>query len=158
MDNGMPVGVVTLWPRPNGFGERIIMMGFFSVFREFISRGNVMDMAVGVIIGGAFTAIVNSLVGDIIQPLISGLTGGGEQIGLVVNVGAAQLNFGAFISAIINFIIIALIIFCLVKSMNKLAEEAAAPICPHCLEEVKAGATRCPHCGGEIPGGAKPAA
>ena len=56
------------------------MKGFFSEFREFISRGNVMDMAVGVIIGGAFTAIVNSLVGDIIQPLISGLTGGGEQI------------------------------------------------------------------------------
>lgn len=54
------------------------MKGFFSEFREFISRGNVMDMAVGVIIGGAFTAIVNSLVGDIIQPLISGLTGGGE--------------------------------------------------------------------------------
>lgn len=147
------------------------MKGFFGEFREFISHGNVMDMAVGVIIGGAFTAIVNSLVGDIIQPLISGLTGGGEEIGLVVNVGAAQLNFGAFISAIINFIIIALIIFCLVKSMNKLAEEAkklageqeeaeeaATPICPHCLEEVKAGATRCPHCGGEIPGGAKPAA
>ena len=134
------------------------MKAFFSEFRAFILRGNVMDMAVGVIIGGAFTAIVNSLVGDIIQPLISGLTGGGEQIGLVINVGAAQLDFGAFISAVINFIIIAFIIFCLVKSMNKLSEEAKKPICPHCLEEVKAGATRCPHCGGEIPGGAKPAA
>ena len=147
------------------------MKKFFEEFKKFAMRGNVMDMAVGVIIGGAFTAIVNSLVGDIIQPLISGLTGGGTEVGLVVSVGAAQLNFGAFISSIINFIIIAFIIFCLVKSMNKLAEEAkriagrqeqaeqsAAPVCPHCLEEVKAGATRCPHCGGEIPGGAKPAA
>ena len=133
------------------------MKGFFGEFREFISHGNVMDMAVGVIIGGAFTAIVNSLVGDIIQPLISGLTGGGEEIGLVVNVGAAQLNFGAFISAIINFIIIALIIFCLVKSMNKLAEEAKK-LAGEQEEAEEAAAPICPHCGGEIPGGAKPAA
>ncbi|MGI6229988.1 MAG: large conductance mechanosensitive channel protein MscL [Tractidigestivibacter sp.] len=145
------------------------MKGFMKEFREFIARGNVMDMAVGVIIGGAFTAIVTSLVDDIIEPLISGLTGGEEEIGLVVNVGAAQLNFGAFISAIINFLIIAFIVFLLVKGVNKFSEEAkklshqqeveeeaAAPICPHCLEEVKEGATRCPHCGGEIPGGAKP--
>ncbi len=133
------------------------MKAFFSEFRAFILRGNVMDMAVGVIIGGAFTAIVNSLVGDIIQPLISGLTGGGEQIGLVINVGAAQLDFGAFISAVINFIIIAFIIFCLVKSMNKLSEEAKKLAGEQGKEE-EAAAPICPHCGGEIPGGAKPAA
>ena len=131
------------------------MKNFLGEFRAFISRGNVMDMAVGVIIGGAFTAIVNSLVGDIIQPLISGITGGGEQIGLVVNVGAAQLDFGAFISAVINFIIIAFIIFCLVKSMNKLAEEAkklagkqekeeeaAVPICPARARWVRSNSRR----------------
>lgn len=140
------------------------MKNFMKEFREFINKGNVMDMAVGVIIGGAFTAIVNSLVSDIIQPLISGLTGGEEEIGLVVKIGAAELDFGAFISAVINFLIVAFIVFLMVKSVNKLRDtvhheeekaEAASPVCPHCLEEVKEGATRCPHCGGEIPGGAK---
>ena len=146
------------------------MNKFFTEFKEFVSRGNVMDMAVGVIIGGAFTGIVTSLTDNIINPLITFLTGGGTEIsGLVVP--GTKIDFGAFISSVINFLIVALIVFILVKSVNRLSEataklthaqeqeeEAAAPVCPHCLEEVKAGATRCPHCGGEIPGGAKPAA
>ena len=83
-------------------------------------------------------------------------------------VPGTKIDFGAFISSVINFLIVALIVFILVKSVNRLSEataklthaqeqkeEAAAPVCPHCLEEVKAGATRCPHCGGEIPGGAR---
>ena len=136
------------------------MKGFMDEFKQFIAKGNVMDMAVGVIIGGAFTAIVNSLVGDIIQPLIAGITGGEESIGLVVKLGAAEINIGAFISAIINFLIIAWIVFLMVKALNKMrslvdkpeepAEEEPAPVCPHCLEEVKAGATKCPHCGSDI--------
>ena len=142
------------------------MNKFFTEFKEFVSRGNVMDMAVGVIIGGAFTGIVTSLTDNIINPLITFLTGGGTEIsGLVVP--GTKIDFGAFISSVINFLIVALIVFILVKSVNRLSEataklthaqeqeeEAAAPVCPHCLEEVKAGATRCPHCGGEIPGGA----
>ena len=143
------------------------MSKFFTEFKEFVSRGNVMDMAVGVIIGGAFTGIVTSLTDNIINPLITFLTGGGTEIsGLVVP--GTKIDFGAFISSVINVLIVALIVFILVKSVNRLSEataklthaqeqkeEAAAPVCPHCLEEVKAGATRCPHCGGEIPGGAR---
>lgn len=146
------------------------MSKFFTEFKEFVSRGNVMDMAVGVIIGGAFTGIVTSLTDNIINPLITFLTGGGTEIsGLVVP--GTKIDFGAFISSVINFLIVALIVFILVKSVNRLSEataklthaqeqkeEAAAPVCPNCLEEVKAGATRCPHCGGEIPGGARPKA
>ncbi|MGL5174060.1 MAG: large conductance mechanosensitive channel protein MscL [Olsenella sp.] len=146
------------------------MKGFMKEFKEFIANGNVMDMAVGIIIGGAFTAIVTSLVTNIINPLIVLITGGSTGVGglqIVVN-DTTTIDFGAFISAIINFLIIALIVFALVRSMNRFrektgkfakkeaeAEAAAAPVCPHCLEEVKAGATRCPHCGGEIPGGAR---
>ena len=118
-------------------------MSYMDEFKEFIAKGNVMDMAVGVIIGGAFTSIVTSLTDDIINPLITTITGGG---------------------AIINFLIVAFIVFNLVKAVNAFkntlikeepVEEAPAPVCPHCLEEVKEGATRCPHCAGEIPGGAK---
>ncbi len=140
-------------------------MGFFKEFKEFINRGNVMDMAVGIIIGAAFTAIVTSLTDDIIKPLISLVTAGqGTDIaGLSIPVpGGGAIDFGAFISAIINFLIIALIVFLLVKGMNKMQdvekklvgkdeeapEEKPAPTCPFCLEEVKEGATRCPHCGG----------
>ena len=140
-------------------------MSYMDEFKEFIAKGNVMDMAVGVIIGGAFGNIVSALTEDIINPLITTLTGGGtDMAGSLVVLG---MDFGKFISAVINFLIIAFIVFNLVKAMNKLkatlikeepAEEPApAPVCPSCLEEVKEGATRCPHCGGEIPGGAKDA-
>ena len=140
-------------------------MSYMDEFKEFIAKGNVMDMAVGVIIGGAFGNIVSALTEDIINPLITTLTGGGaDMAGSLVVLG---MDFGAFISAIINFLIVAFIVFNLVKAVNTMkatlikeeaAEEPApAPVCPHCLEEVKEGATRCPHCGGEIPGGAKAA-
>lgn len=141
------------------------MRKFVNEFREFINRGNVMDMAVGVIIGGAFTSIVTALTNNIINPLISVVAGGGagEISGLVVP--GTDIDFGAFISACINFLIVAFVVFCLVKALNKakdLSEKltgAAAeqpvdepvPVCPFCLEEHKLGATRCPHCGSELP-------
>ena len=146
------------------------MKKFVEEFKEFIQQGNVMDMAIGIIIGGAFTAIVTSLVNDIINPFIKLISGGGTEVsGLSSPVPGTQngIDFGAFISAIINFLIIAFIVFCMVKALNKFmkasklkkdeeeaVEEVAAPHCPHCLEEVKEGATRCPHCTGEIEGGA----
>ena len=146
------------------------MKKFFEEFKEFIQQGNVMDMAIGIIIGGAFTAIVTSLVNDIINPFIKLISGGGTEVsGLSIPVPGTQngIDFGAFISAIINFLIIAFIVFCMVKTLNKFmkasklkkdkeeaVKEVAAPHCPHCLEEVKEGATRCPHCTGEIEGGA----
>lgn len=143
-------------------------MSMIDEFKEFINRGNVMDMAVGVIIGGAFTGIVTSLTDDIINPLITLVTGGnGTEIGGLNIMG---MDFGKFISAIINFLIVAFVVFMLVKAINKVQdaaaliakqkeeeEEAAAPTCPFCLEEVKEGATRCPHCAGvfDAPAAAK---
>ena len=140
------------------------MKKFMNEFKKFISRGNVMDMAVGVIIGGAFTAIVNSLVNDIFMPLLSLLTGGFDIAGMSVSFGvgenAATLNYGAFLSAVINFLLIALVIFCIIKAMNtakdkmiKKPEEPKAPTtkrCPYCMSEIDIKATRCPHCTSEV--------
>lgn len=133
-------------------------MSFFKEFKEFINQGDVMDMAVGIIIGGALTAIVTALTSDIIQPLINFITGGNAEVGGLVIPGTG-IDFGSFISACINFLIIAFIVFCLVKGVNKMRSmgkkddaepdaEPDAPCCPFCLEEVKVGATRCPHCAG----------
>lgn len=133
------------------------MKKFIKEFKEFISRGNVMDMAVGIIIGGAFTAIVNSLVNDIINPLL-GVFGGKDFSQYYIQLsGEATLNYGAFISAIINFVIMALVIFTLIKFLNKLAsvnkkpveEKPAEPttkVCPFCMSEIPIAATRCAHC------------
>lgn len=133
-------------------------------FQEFINRGNVMDMAIGVIIGGAFTAIVTSLTDNIINPLIKAVCGGsvGEVSGLVVP--GTEIDFGAFIGAVINFLIVAAIVFTMVKALNKAQdlgnklthkqpeeEPTPAPVCPFCLEEVNPGATKCCHCGSELP-------
>ena len=135
------------------------MKKLFAEFKDFIARGNVMDMAIGVIVGGAFMAIVNSLVNDIINPFIKLISGGGTEVsGLSIPVAGTEhgIDFGSFISAIINFLIIAVIVFLLVKAINKFMKgkkestDSPAQVCPHCLEEVKAGATRCPHCTGEI--------
>ena len=135
------------------------MKKFFSEFKEFVMRGNVMDLAVGVIIGGAFSAIVTSLTDDIISPLL-GLIGGMDFSDLVLQIGDVQVRYGAFITAIINFLIMALVIFLMVKAINKAMsigkkkEEEAAPTtkkCPHCCEEVNINATKCPHCTGDIP-------
>ena len=101
--------------------------GLIAEFKEFINQGNAMDMAVGVIIGGAFTAIVNSLIDDIINPVISIVTGGGEVgQGLSIQIGSAVINFGSLIGAIINFLLIALVVFVMVKSMNTMKEKTAA--------------------------------
>ncbi len=92
-------------------------------FKEFINKGNVMDMAVGVIIGAAFGAIITSLVNDIIMPLVGIITGGVDVTNLSVKVGDATLAYGNFIQAIINFLIIALVIFLMVKAVNKLTKK-----------------------------------
>ena len=103
-------------------------------FKEFISRGNVMDMAVGIIIGGAFPAIVSSLVADIITPIIGMLMGGVDFSALAVTVGSAQLTYGNFIQAVINFLLVAWVLFMIVKAMNKMKrkeeEKPAEPEAP----------------------------
>ena len=139
------------------------MKNFWKEFKEFISRGSVMDMAVGIIIGGAFTAIVNSLVNDIVMPILSLLTGGYDFTKLAVTFGegeeAAVFNYGLFISAVINFLLIALVIFCIIKSINKMKEKfdkdkkEEAPttkVCPFCKSEIDIEATRCPHCTSQL--------
>ncbi|MCR4805023.1 MAG: large-conductance mechanosensitive channel protein MscL [Clostridia bacterium] len=103
-------------------------------FKAFISRGNVMDMAVGIIIGGAFTAIVSSLVADIITPIIGMILGGVDFTALAITVGSAQLTYGNFIQAIINFLLVAWVLFMIVKAMNKMKkkeeEKPAEPAAP----------------------------
>ena len=138
--------------------EEVIMKKFMDEFKKFISRGNVMDMAVGIIIGGAFTAIVTSLVNDIINPIL-GVFGGKDLSQLSIPLsGEAAINYGNFIAAIINFLIMALVIFIIVKVMNGFAEKMKkqeepkkeeAPTtkkCPYCLSEIPIAATRCAHC------------
>ena len=138
------------------------MKKFFGEFKEFISKGNVMDMAVGIIVGGAFTAIVNALTDNIINPLIGSIFKM-DFSELAVTINGAELKYGAFIMAIINFIIIAFVLFLLVKGMNTLRakaeekkkkdEEEEAPttkVCPFCKSEIPVDATRCPHCTSEL--------
>ena len=126
-------------------------MGFMKEFKEFALKGNVMDMAVGVIIGGAFTTIVTSLTDNFINPLIAVFTGGAQKdengvmqlVGGKFTINNVDFNYGAFASAVLNFIIIAIILFCLIKGMNKLMnlkkkkeeEKPAAP--PEPSDEVK---------------------
>ena len=138
------------------------MKKFISEFKEFISRGNVMDLAVGMIIGSAFTSIVNSLVTDVIMPLISVLTGGISFDNWKVVLGSGDaapvLNLGTFLAQVLNFIIIAFVIFTVVKALNKLHELGHKPveevkttkICPYCKSEISIEATRCPHCTSEL--------
>lgn len=136
------------------------MKAFMKEFKEFISRGNVMDMAVGIIIGGAFTAIVNSLVADIINPLLGCFVSMDFSAWTISLVGEAALGIGNFINAVISFLIMAFILFSIIKAMNKAAslgkkpEEApAAPttkICPYCKSEIAIEATRCPHCTSQL--------
>ncbi len=115
-------------------------------------------MAVGVIIGGAFKGIVDSLVNDILSPLI-GIAGGANLSNLSVNIGGATLTYGNFISSVINFVLMALIIFLIVKTVNgarkkltpKKPEEAPkTKMCPYCRSEIDINATRCPHCTSEL--------
>ena len=134
------------------------MKSFIKEFKEFAMQGNVMDMAVGIIIGAAFTAIVTSLVDDILNPII-GLFVGNNFANLVANFAGVELAYGKFIMAVINFIIVALVIFCIIKAMNKATslnkkeEEEEAPttkVCPFCKNEVPLEATRCGFCTSEL--------
>lgn len=137
------------------------MKKFLEEFKAFISKGNVLDMAVGVIIGGAFGSVVSGLTDNIIQPLLNCI-GGAEVQGKIRLFGTENyLDYGAFISAVINFLIMALVVFLIVKSFNKISETAhklatkdeeetaaalTTKICPYCKSEINIEATRCPHC------------
>ena len=153
-------------------------MKFIKEFKDFAMKGNVMDMAVGLVIGGAFQSIIKSLVEDIIMPFTALFTGSVDYTDWVIEVSTAQIRIGSFITALINFLILALSIFLALKVVNginnrlermnkevegKLAEklkkgkkkeevvvEPETKTCPYCLSEVKYKATRCPHCTSEL--------
>lgn len=149
------------------------MKKFLDEFKAFALKGNVIDLAVGVIIGGAFGKIVASLVNDIFMPIITLLTGGknvnnlfvalSDTKGIVYNsieaakeAGVSTLNYGLFIQTLIDFLIIALFIFIFIKAINSMKKkEVAAPapvprLCPYCKQAVATDATRCPHCTSEL--------
>lgn len=148
------------------------MKKFLEEFKAFAVKGNMIDLAVGVIVGGAFGKIVSSLVNDIFMPVLSLLTGGQNVNNLFIQLkntdtvytsieaakeaGVATLNYGMFIQTVIDFLIIALSIFLFVKGISKLQkkkEEAPAPVvrkCDYCLEPIADEATRCPHCTSEL--------
>jgi large conductance mechanosensitive channel len=135
-------------------------------FKEFIMRGSVVDMAIGIIIGAAFTSVVQSLVNDILMPPIGRLLGGVDFSGLFINLGpgdyetlaqaqeagAATINYGLFINAVLSFLIVALVVFLMVKAFNRMRKAEEAPSepttreCPECLSEIPIQARRCAFC------------
>lgn len=140
------------------------MKKMFAEFKEFVMRGNVLDLAVAVIIGGAFQAIVSSLCDDVITPLIQLIISkcigvdSIDEMTKVLNIGTIQ--FGSFISAILNFLIMALIIFLIVKTINKVMSvkkkeekpaEQTTKVCPYCQSEISIKAVKCPHCTSDQP-------
>jgi len=124
-------------------------------FKAFVMRGNVLDLAIAVIIGGAFGKIVTSLVNDILMPVIGLIMGGLNFSELAITVGAAVIKWGNFVQTILDFLIVALVIFLIVKVANSL-KKAPAPAdpttkeCPHCFSTIAIKATRCPNCTSEL--------
>lgn len=146
---------------------RGIKMSFFSEFKEFAMRGNVVDMAVGVVIGGAFGKIVTSLVDGVLMPPLGKLIGDVDFSNLFINLsdknvttlaqakeaGAAVIAYGAFFNTIINFLLVAFAVFLVIKQINRIhPKEEAKParVCPYCKSEIADDATRCPHCTSQL--------
>jgi large conductance mechanosensitive channel len=127
-------------------------------FKAFVMRGNVLDLAVAVIIGGAFGKIVGSLVNDIIMPIIGLVMGGVNFSELSITIGNAVVKWGSFVQTVIDFLVIAFVIFMIVKAANKMKKPAPAPApaeptmkeCPHCFSTISLKATRCPNCTSQL--------
>lgn len=147
-------------------------MSFFEEFRKFAVRGNMIDMTVGIVIGAAFTGVVNSLVNDILMPPLGFLMGGIDFSNYFINLsggafrslsdaqaaGAATINYGAFVNNIINFLIVSFALFITIRTMNHMREEAARGekkesairVCEYCRMDIPKEATRCPHCTSQL--------
>ena len=140
-----------------------------SEFKQFIMRGNVIDMAVGVIIGGAFNSIVSSLVNDVVMPVVTLITGKINFTDLMIpldgntyatlkeaqDAGASVISYGNFIQMVVQFLLTAFVIFMVIKGINKLHKPAPAPapttkVCPYCKSEIHKDAVKCPHCASEL--------
>ena len=135
-------------------GEGFGMRGILDGFKEFILRGNVLDLAVAVVIGAAFTGLVNALVEDIITPIIGAFGGVPDFSGLAFDIRGSVFRYGSFLNALISFLIIAAVLyFMIVRPMNMLmarvtpkTEPAKPALCPNCFGEISPEASRCPHC------------
>lgn len=137
-----------------------MIKSFFNEFKKFAMRGNVMDMAVGIIIGAAFGKIVDSMVKDIMMPPIGLLLGKVDFSDLKLKLSDdVSINYGIFLNNVISFVIVAFAVFILIKAVNKMQEkmikeEAAAPTtkkCPYCCEDIPLAAVKCPHCTSDLP-------
>lgn len=133
---------------------------FLEEFKAFAMRGNVLDMAVGVVVGGAFTAIVTALVEDVINPVI-GLFFKADFSSVVIDLGGSSIKIGEFVNSIINFLIVAFVLFVVIKAINSLHKKSEAPaapaepttkVCPFCQSEIAIKAVRCPHCTSKLEG------
>ena len=133
---------------------------FLEEFKAFAMRGNVLDMAVGVVVGGAFTAIVTALVEDVINPVI-GLFFKADFSSVVIDLGGSSIKIGEFVNSIINFLIVAFVLFVVIKAINSLHKKPEAPaapaepttkVCPFCQSEIAIKAVRCPHCTSKLEG------
>jgi large conductance mechanosensitive channel len=146
-------------------------MTMLKEFRKFIARGNVLELAIGIMIGAAFNSVVSSFVSDIIMPPIGLLLGNTDFSDLFINLsggqyesvaaaeeaGAATINYGIFINTVLDFVIIAFVLFLIVRQVSRMErkeeekpEEPTTKKCPHCLTEILIGATRCPHCTSQL--------
>jgi large conductance mechanosensitive channel len=144
--------------------ERRIVMGMLKEFRDFALRGNVVDMAVGIIIGGAFGKIVSSLVNDVVMPPLGMLLGKADFSDLAITLSekttaaeAVSIKYGLFINTVLDFVIVALAIFVVIKQINRLKKAAEAPPaepttkdCPKCCTSIPIKATRCPNCTSDL--------
>lgn len=133
---------------------------FLEEFKAFAMRGNMLDMAVGVVVGGAFTAIVTALVEDVINPVI-GLFFKADFSSVVIDLGGSSIKIGEFVNSIINFLIVAFVLFVVIKAINSLHKKPEAPaapaepttkVCPFCQSEIAIKAVRCPHCTSKLEG------
>ena len=133
---------------------------FLEEFKAFAMRGNVLDMAVGVVVGGAFTSIVTAMVDDIINPII-GLFFKMDFSSVVIDLGGSSIKIGEFVNSVINFLIVAFVLFVVIKAINALHKKPAEPaapaepttkVCPYCQSEINIKAVRCPHCTSRLEG------
>ena len=125
----------------------------FKEFKEFAFKGDVVDLAIGIVIGAAFSAIIKSFVDNLINPIVGALLGGKHALdGLAISMGPIKLTYGAFLSSVLNFLIVAFVLFLVVKAVNRFrkAEEATDRDCPYCLTSIPMAATRCPSCTSEV--------
>lgn len=134
--------------------RRMVVKTWLKEFKAFAIRGNVMEIAVAVIIGGAFGKIVTSFVGDLVMPLVGLISGGINLSGLVFTLGDASIRYGAFLQAVVDFFVVALVVFLLVKAVNRVFPKPQGEVpavlatkeCPYCFMTIPSKATRCPHC------------